>query len=79
MLHMNVRVPVRQRAMRLDARDYTDYADYTPTPMKFLRELLRRPVNETAVLVLPVGYPAPGARVPKIERKPLEEIVQWNR
>ena len=52
---------------------------HTPTPMKFLRDLLRRPANETAVLVLPVGYPAPGARVPKIGRKSLDEIAQWNR
>lgn len=52
---------------------------HTPTPMKFLRDLLHRPANETAVLVLPVGYPAPGARVPKIGRKTLDEIVQWNR
>lgn len=52
---------------------------HTPTPMKFLRDLLHRPANETAVLVLPVGYPAPDARVPKIARKRIEEIVQWNR
>ena len=52
---------------------------HTPTPMKFLRDLLHRPANETAVLVLPVGYPALGARVPKIGRKTLDEIAQWNR
>jgi hypothetical protein len=28
--------------------------------------------------VFPVGYPAPDARVPAIERKVLEEVVQWN-
>jgi iodotyrosine deiodinase len=52
---------------------------HTPTPMKFLRDLLRRPVNESAVLVLPVGYPATGAQVPRISRKAFEDIVQWNR
>jgi nitroreductase len=51
---------------------------HTPNPMRFLRELLGRPENETAVLLFPVGYPAPGARVPRLERKPLDEIAQWN-
>lgn len=51
---------------------------HTPNPMGFLGELLGRPKNESAVLLLPVGYPADNAQVPKIERKSLEEIVQWN-
>jgi nitroreductase len=50
---------------------------HTPNPMTFLRELLGRPVNERAVLVMPVGYPAPDARVPDLERKPLDEIAVW--
>ena len=50
---------------------------HTPNPMGFLRELLVRPVNERAMLVMPVGYPAPDARVPDIARKPLEEIAIW--
>ena len=50
---------------------------HTPNPMGFLRELLDRPVNERAMLVMPVGYPAPDARVPKLARKPLEEISVW--
>ena len=45
--------------------------------MKFLGELLGRPRNETAVLLFPVGYPAPDARVPRIRRKPLEQIASW--
>ena len=52
---------------------------HTPTPMKFLGTLIRRPPNEHAVLVLPVGYPAAGARVPHLGRKPLADIIQWNR
>ena len=51
---------------------------HTPNPMKFLSELLGRPANEAAVLLMPVGYPAQGAKVPAIERKSFEEIVQWN-
>ncbi|MDB9834813.1 nitroreductase family protein [Candidatus Poseidoniaceae archaeon] len=47
---------------------------HTPSPMKFLADLLDRPSHEEAMLVMPVGYPAPGAKVPDIHRKSLEEI-----
>lgn len=50
---------------------------HTPSPMGFLRELLGRPANEKAMLLMPVGYPAPDARVPNLARKPLEEIAIW--
>jgi nitroreductase len=50
---------------------------HTPNPMGFLGELLGRPSNEKAMLVMPVGYPAPGAQVPDLQRKPLEDIVSW--
>ena len=50
---------------------------HTPSPMGFLGELLRRPDNEKAFLLMPVGYPAPDARVPNLHRKPLEEIATW--
>lgn len=52
---------------------------HTPNPMKFLGDLLGRPSNETAVLLLPVGYPAKDAQVPVLKRKSFEEIIQWNR
>ncbi|MCZ8205919.1 nitroreductase family protein [Gemmatimonas sp.] len=48
---------------------------HTPSPMGFLGELLGRPANEKAFLVLPVGYPAADAQVPAISRKPLAEIA----
>ncbi|MBY0488430.1 MAG: nitroreductase family protein [Gemmatimonadaceae bacterium] len=48
---------------------------HTPSPMGFLGELLERPANEKAFLVMPVGYPAPDAQVPALTRKPLEEIA----
>jgi iodotyrosine deiodinase len=50
---------------------------HTPSPMGFLAELLERPRNEKAMLVMPVGYPAPGARVPELTRKPLEQVAVW--
>lgn len=50
---------------------------HTPSPMGFLSELLGRPENEKPYLLLPVGYPAPDARVPDFGRKPLEEICVW--
>ena len=48
---------------------------HTPSPMKFLQELLGRPKNEIPFVLIPVGYPAEGAMVPDIERKPLDEIM----
>jgi len=50
---------------------------HTPNPMGFLREVLTRPVNERAMLVMPVGYPAADAQVPDLTRKPLGEIAVW--
>ena len=50
---------------------------HTPSPMGFLRDLLGRPPNERAYLVLPVGYPAPDCLVPDLARKPLDAFVVW--
>ncbi|MFW9992454.1 MAG: nitroreductase family protein [Candidatus Odinarchaeota archaeon] len=50
---------------------------YTPAPMDFLSEILRRPRNEKPFMVLPVGYPAENVRVPDIQRKKLSEIMIW--
>jgi iodotyrosine deiodinase len=36
--------------------------------------VLGRPKHERAYVLIPVGYSAPGARVPDIAKKPLEEI-----
>ncbi len=47
---------------------------HTPSPMGFLNELLGRPANERPFLLLVVGYPAEGATVPDLERKPLEDF-----
>ena len=50
---------------------------HTPSPMGFLGEILGRPDNERAFLLLVVGYPAADAVVPDIERKPLEQIATF--
>jgi len=50
---------------------------HTPSPMGFLSELLGRPENERAFLVMPVGYPAPEARVPDLTRKSPDELIVW--
>jgi len=50
---------------------------HTPSPMKFLNEILGRPKSERPFLLLVVGYPAEGARVPDIGRKSLEEFTSW--
>lgn len=50
---------------------------HTPSPMSFLREILNRPDNERPFLLLVVGYPADGATVPDLERKPLGDIAAF--
>jgi len=50
---------------------------HTPSPMKFLNEILGRPKSERPFLLLVVGYPADDARVPDIQRKPLEEFASF--
>ncbi|HKL88360.1 MAG TPA: nitroreductase family protein [Salinibacter sp.] len=52
---------------------------HTPAPMGFLRNILDRPDHERPYILFPVGYPADGATVPDVDKKPLDEIVQWNR
>lgn len=47
---------------------------HTPSPMKFLSEILQRPENERAMMIIAVGYPAEDAEVPAIAKKPLEEV-----
>ena len=49
---------------------------HTPNPMGFLSQILGRPVNERPYVIIPVGYPTPGATVPEITRKPLEEVME---
>lgn len=50
---------------------------HTPSPMKFLNDILGRPKNERPFLLLVVGYPADDARVPDIQRKSLDEFASF--
>ncbi|MGB0886319.1 MAG: nitroreductase family protein [Chitinophagales bacterium] len=47
---------------------------HTPSPMGFLAEVLQRPSNEKAFLLIPVAYPTENCEVPLLERKKLEEV-----
>ena len=48
---------------------------HTPSPMGFLEKILKRPKNEKAFLLIPVGYPAENAKVPDLIKKPYNEIA----
>ena len=54
---------------------------HTPSPMRFLGEILGRPAHERPFVLLPVGYPADGVRVPRhaLARKPLGEVLVFDR
>jgi len=48
---------------------------HTPSPMGFLSQILNRPKNEKPYLLIPVGFPAEGTRVPNIKKKELGEVM----
>jgi iodotyrosine deiodinase len=50
---------------------------HTPSPMRFLNQILKRPDNERPYLVLVVGYPADDAVVPEIGKKSLQDIATF--
>jgi len=50
---------------------------HTPSPMKFLSDILQRPSYERPFLLLVVGYPADGVQVPNIEKLPLGSIATF--
>ena len=54
---------------------------HTPSPMNFLAQVLGRPAHERAFVLVPVGYPAEGCRVPKaaLARRPLGEVLVFDR
>jgi hypothetical protein len=45
--------------------------------MKFLNEILERPHYESAILLMPVGYPAAEVEIPDVTRKSLDEIARF--
>jgi len=50
---------------------------HTPSPMRFLGEILGRPKNERPYILFPVGYPAEDATVPDLKRKSQNQFVTW--
>lgn len=50
---------------------------HTPSPMGFLNRILGRPESEKPFLLLVVGFPAEGARVPVITKKPLDALATF--
>ena len=49
---------------------------HTPSPMGFLEQILERPKNEKAYLLIPIGFPAKDAQVPVLDKKPYNESVK---
>jgi iodotyrosine deiodinase len=50
---------------------------HTPSPMGFLRDILGRPAEEHAFLLIVTGLPRPGATVPRIDKKRFDEIATF--
>ena len=52
---------------------------HTPSPMGFLNDILDRPKNERAMILLVVGYPADDCEVPThaMQKKSLDEIATF--
>lgn len=50
---------------------------HTPSPMRFLNEILDRPARERPYLLLVVGYPKRDAMVPVIEKLAFDEVVSY--
>jgi iodotyrosine deiodinase len=48
---------------------------HTPSPMRFLNAILGRPPEEKPFVVIPVGWPAPNATVPLLDKKPVEDVL----
>jgi iodotyrosine deiodinase len=50
---------------------------HAPSPMGFLKDILSRPETERPFLLIAVGYPAPDAEVPSLEKKALEDTADF--
>lgn len=50
---------------------------HTPSPMNFLSAILERPSNEKPFLLIPIGYAADDCTVPKLTRKPENEVITY--
>lgn len=49
---------------------------HTPSPMRFLNEILERPAHEKPYMIVVAGYPAEHATVPEhaLKKRPFSEI-----
>jgi len=47
---------------------------HTPSPMGFLEKILKRPKNEKAFLLIPVGFPSKEAEVPRLTKKSFSNV-----
>ena len=50
---------------------------HTPSPMKFLTNILQRPTHERPFLLLVCGYPAKDTKLPNIQRHTLNQISSF--
>ncbi|MFC2133191.1 nitroreductase family protein [Bacteroidota bacterium] len=50
---------------------------HTPSPMKFLNKILKRPDSERPFLLIVTGYPDNNAKVPKISKYKLNQIATF--
>lgn len=52
---------------------------HTPSPMRFLNDILGRPNTEKPFLLIPVGRPAADCTIPDLPKKTVRDVLQWNR
>lgn len=48
---------------------------HTPSPMRFLTNVLGRPESERPFCLFPIGYPSDDCHVPDLARKPLDQVM----
>jgi len=65
--------------MLISALHYSGVATltHTPSPMRFLNDILERPKNERPYLLLVAGFPQRDAMVPDIKRHELEQVATF--
>ena len=49
---------------------------HTPSPMRFLEKICRRPKNERAYLLIPIGYPKDDTKIPYLRKKEYNEYAE---
>jgi hypothetical protein len=50
---------------------------HTPQPMRFLSQILERPVQEKPFILFPVGFPHPDCQVPTLTKKSVADVTTW--